>query len=133
MTSGIYNKHRADLQNGEIDLEADDITVMLMDSDHAFSATDNVISDVSANEISGTGYTAGGQSLANLSVVQGDPTNFDADDAVWTDATFSAYHAVIYNNTTSNLISSIDFGEEKPVSQGDFTISWDAAGIITIS
>ena len=51
-----------------------------------------------------------------------------------TAATFTAYHAVIYDTSVSNdLIASIDFGGAKAVVAGTFTIQWDAAGIITLA
>jgi len=133
MVSGLYNRHKADLMNKNVDIESDDIKIMLLDSNHTFSATDNVISDVNANEISGTGYSAGGKSLTTKSVTQGGTTKYDADDVSWTSATFSDSHAVIYHNTTNNLITSLDFGGSESVSGGTFKIEWDSAGIITIA
>lgn len=133
MTSGIYNRHKADLMNKNVDLANDDIKMMLMDDNHSFSESDDTKSDVDSNEISGTGYSTGGQSLSNKSVTQGSTTVFDADNVTWTDADFSTYHAVIYNADTNNLIASIDFGGKKSVSDADFKISWDSDGIITIS
>jgi len=138
MASGIYNRFKANLMNKEVDLEADTIKVALLDNNHSFNADDNTWSDVSANEISGTGYTAGGEELANKSVTQDDTNDkavFDADDVSWTSATFTAYHAVIYDDTlaSDDLICSIDFGGAKSVSNGTFTIQWDSNGIITLS
>ena len=135
MASGIYQRFKANLMNKILDLEADVIKVMLLDDSHAFTATHNVIGDVSANEISGTGYTAGGATLASKAVTQDATTKWDAANAAWTTATFSAWHAVIYDSTlgTDDLICSIDFGAEKPVSAGTFTIQFDAAGIITLA
>lgn len=135
MASGIYNRMLANLMNKEIDLEADTIKVMLLNDSHSFTATHNVISDVSANEISGTGYTAGGATLANKSVTQGATTKFDADDTAWSSASFTAYHAVLWDDTiaTDDLICSIDFGGAKTVSSGTFTIQWDSAGILTLA
>jgi len=138
MASGIYNRFKANLMNKEVDLEADTIKVALLDNNHSFNADDNTWSDVSANEISGTGYTAGGEELANKSVTQDDTNDkavFDADDVSWTSATFTAYHAVIYDVTlaSDDLICSIDFGGAKSVSNGTFTIQWDSNGIITLS
>jgi len=135
MASGIYDRAKANLMNGETDYEADTIKVALMDDNHSFTSTHNTWSDVSANEISGTGYTAGGETLANAAVTQGSTTKWDADDVVWSNASFTAYHAVIYDDTLAgdDLIASIDFGGAKQVSNSTFTISWDAAGIITLS
>lgn len=131
MASGIYNRFKANLMNKEIDLEADDVYVMLLSSSHAFTATDNTKSQIVANEISGTGYTASGALLAGKAVTQAATTKWDATDAAWTTATFSAYHAVIYSGT--DLIASIDFGGEQTVTAGTFTIQWNAAGIITLA
>lgn len=135
MASGIYNRFKANLMNKEIDLEADSIKVMLLDDNHSFSAANNVIGDVSGNEISGSGYSAGGQALSNKGVTQADTTKFDADDTAWTSATFSAYHAVLYDDDigTDDLICSVDFSGEQAVVSGTFTIQWHANGIITLS
>lgn len=135
MASGIYNRWFANLMNKEIDHEADTIKVMLLNNSHAFTATHNVIGDISANEISGTGYTAGGVTLAGKGVTQGPTTKFDANDIEWTTATFSAWHAALYDDTiaTDDLMISIDFGGEKPVSVGTFRIQWHVNGIVTLA
>ena len=121
--------------NKEIDLEADTIKVALLNNSHSFTATANTWSDVSANEITGTGYTANGADLASKAVTQAASTKFDADDLTWSTATFSAYHAVIYDDSlgSDDLIASIDFGGEQAVTAADFTIIWNASGIITLS
>jgi len=134
MASGIYDDFKEDLMMGDVDLEADTIKVALLDDSHAFDATDSVWGDISANEISGTGYTAGGATLASLAVtVAANTAKFDAADSAWTTATFSAWHAVIYDTTnTSSLIASFDFGSEKSLTAGTFTVSWGTGGIITL-
>jgi len=135
MASGIYQRFYANLMNKEIDLEADTVKVMLLNNSHSFTATHNTLSQVSANEISGTGYSAGGATLGSKTVTQGNPTVWDAADTSWTSATFTAYHAVIYDDTTTNddLICSIDFGGAQAVSGGTFQIQWNASGIITLA
>jgi hypothetical protein len=123
------------MMNKEIDHEADTIKVMLLDDSHAFTATHNQKSEIVANEISGTGYTAGGEALAGKAVTQGATTKWDATDVEWTIATFTAYHAVIYDDTLTNddLMASIDFGGSKSVSAGTFKIQWHANGIVTLA
>lgn len=134
MASGIYQRFKANLMNKVVDLEADVIKVMLLTGTHSFTATNDVIGDVSANQISGTGYTAGGETLAGKAVTQAATTKWDATDEAWTSATFTAAHAVIYDSTASdNLIASIDFGGDQSVSSGTFTIQWHADGIITLA
>jgi hypothetical protein len=135
MASGIYNCFKGDCFEKQVNLGTggDTIKVALYDNSHAFTATDTVYT--STNELATAGgYTQGGATLANQSVTTGATTKFDGDDTAWTTATFTAYHAVIYDSTnTSSLICSIDFGGAKTVASGTFTISWNAAGIITLA
>jgi len=136
MTSGIYNRFKANLMNKEIDLEADTIKIALLNNSHSFTAGDNTWSQVSANELaSGSGYTTGGATLGNKAVTQAATTKWDADDASWTSASFTAYHAVIYDDTMSNddLICSIDFGGAQTVTSGTLTIQFHSDGIITLA
>lgn len=134
MASGIYNRFKANLMNKEVDLEGDTIRIALLNSSHSFTATDNTWSDVSANEVSGTGYTANGEALANKSVTQGSTTKWDADNVTWSGCTFNVSHAVIYDDTLANddLICSIDFGGQETLSDQTLTIEFDSDGIITL-
>ena len=130
--SGIYNIFKANLMNKEVDLDADTIKVALYDGTHAFTASDTVYT--TSNEITGDGYTAGGATLAFTTVSGTTTVAFDADDTAWSDATFTAYGAVIYDTSVSNnLICTIDFGGAKTVAAGVFTIQWDASGIISLA
>lgn len=135
MASGIYNRFKANLMNKIVDLEADVIQVALMTTSHSFLATNTVWTDVSSNEITGTGYTANGVVLAGAAVTEAATTKFDGTDTAWTTATFTAYHAVLWDNTiaTDDLICSFDFGGAKTVTAGTFTIQWHANGIITLA
>lgn len=122
--------------NKEVDLEADTIKLALLNNSHSFTATHNTWSQVSANEVSGTGYTAGGQALSNKSVTQAATTKFDADNVTWSSATISnIYHGVIYDDTLANddLICSIDFGGAQSVTSADLTVAFHTDGIITIA
>jgi hypothetical protein len=136
MASGVYNRFKANLMNKVVDLEADLIKVSLMDNSHAFTATNDVWTDVSTNELpTSGGYTAGGMALSSAAVTQAATTKFDGDDTQWTSATFTAYHAVIWDDTvaTDDLICSFDFGGAKTVTSGTFTIQWHTNGIITLA
>jgi hypothetical protein len=106
-----------------------------MDNVHTFDPTHNLWADVSANEISGTGYTANGVVLAGAGVTQGATTKFDGTDSQWTTATFTAYYAVLWDNTMvgDDLICCFDFGGAKTVTAGTFTVQWHANGIITLT
>lgn len=135
MASGVYNRFKANILNKETDMEGDTIRVALLDNSHSFTATHNTWSQVSANEISGTGYTANGEALANKAVTQASTTKFDADDTSWTTASFTAYHAVLYDDTMTNddLICSFDLGGAQTVTAATFTLQWDSDGIITLA
>jgi len=135
MASGIYNRFKANILNKICDMEADVIRVALLTNSHSFTAAHNTFSQVSGNEISGTGYTANGEALASKAVTQAATTKFDATDLAWTTATFTAAHAVIYDDTLAgnDLIGSIDFGGNQSVVAGTFTIQWHADGIITLA
>lgn len=67
------------------------------------------------NEVVGTGYTAGGNTLTNVTVLTSDTTAYlDFDDVVWNPAVFTARGALIYNTSLSNLaVAVLDFGADK--------------------
>lgn len=133
MASGIYSRFKANLMNKVVDLEADTINVALYNATHAFTAADTDYTTTNELATAG-GYTQGGAVLAGKAVTEAATTKWDATDLAWTSATFTAYHAVIYDITAGNdLIASIDFGGAKTVTAGTFTIQWDAAGIITLA
>ena len=133
MASGIYNRFKANLMNKEVDLEADTINVALYDNSHSFTATDTDYT--TSNELATAGgYTQGGQALDSKAVTEAATTKWDAADESWTSASFTAYHAVIYDTSVTNdLIASIDFGGAQTVLSGTFTIQWNASGIITLA
>lgn len=86
------------------------------------------------NEVSGTGYTAGGETLTNqlVSTASGS-AYFDADDPTWTSASFTAAGALIYNSTNANkAIAVLNFGGDFTVSSGTFRIVFPAAGASAI-
>lgn len=137
----VVNSAKKKIMVGDIDLTSDTIKVMLLSSSHTTNIdTQEYIDDVSGNEISGTGYTAGGATLSSKSVTQdnsGDLAKWDAANVAWSSATFTARYAAIYKSTgtpsTSPIIAIIDFGSNKTVSSNTFTIEWDSDGILTLS
>lgn len=140
MASGIYNRTKYNWMKKLVDMSVDTHKVILLTTSHSFTASNNVLSDINTNEItggSGTGYTANGVTLTTPTVTQDNSGNaavYDADDAIWSSATFTAYFAAIYNSTVSNsLVACIDFGGAKSVSSGTFTIQWAAAGILKVT
>lgn len=83
-----------------------------------------------SNEVVGTGYTAGGNTLA-VSVVptsSGTTAYLSFSDTSWFTATFTARGALIYNTSQSNAAVAIfDFGSDKAVVGGTFTVTFPAA------
>jgi hypothetical protein len=68
-----------------------------------------------ANEVVGTGYTAGGNVLTNVTVLTSGTTAYlDFDNVVWNPAGFTARGALIYNTSIGNLaVAVLDFGADK--------------------
>ena len=134
MASGIYNRFKANIFNKIVDLEGDTINVSLYDDSHSFTATNTVYTTTNELATAG-GYTQGGKALASKAVTEAATTKWDAADSTWTSATFTAYHAVIWDDSvgTDDLICSIDFGGAQTVTAGTFTIQWHADGIITLA
>lgn len=136
-TTALYTKFPAKLANAEIDFDTDTIKVALVTSSYTPDQdAHDYWDDVSANEASGTGYTAGGATLGSKTVTQDSATNkqtFDAADVSWTSSTVTARYAVIYKSTgtasTSPLIGYVDFGSNQSSSSGTFSIAWNASGI----
>ena len=81
------------------------------------------------NEVSGTGYSAGGQALTTVAPTSSGTTAFlDFDDEIWTTATITARGALIYNSTQSNkAVAVLDFGGDKTSTAGDFTVVFPTA------
>ena len=136
MASGIYDCFKMDLPGKQVNLATggDTVKVTLYDNNHAFAAT--AVTYTTANELA----TAGGYARGDKSLSGGDisctsnTVTWDATDISWTSASFTAYHAVIWDSTNTNsLICSIDFGGAETVYSGTFTIQWNSAGIITLA
>lgn len=81
------------------------------------------------NEASGTGYTAGGGALTNVTPISSGTTALaDFADLVFSTATITARGCLIYNSTESNAsVSSHDFGADKTATAGDFTVQFPTA------
>lgn len=78
------------------------------------------------NEITGTGYTAGGVTMSGVTI----STNADGvvyinfNNVVWTSASFTTRGALIYNASQSNAsVAVIDFGADKTCTNQTFTVT----------
>ena len=140
MADVIYNAFKKNITNGTIDLDTDTIKVMLVTSSYTPDQDAHEFIDDVTNEVSGGGYTAGGDELTGKTVTQDNTDNegvFDADDLTWGSSTITARAGVLYKDTgtpaTSPLVCYIDLLEDKVSSSGDFTIQWGAEGIVNLS
>jgi hypothetical protein len=142
MASKLYGQFLSQALNKEIDWDTDTIKVALLTNSYTPDQdAHNYFDDVVANEVTGTGYTAGGNTLANKTNNYNSSTNvivLDADDTTWSSSTITARYAVIYDaspatNATRPLIGYVDFGSDQSSSNGNFTITWDATGIVRIT
>jgi hypothetical protein len=82
-----------------------------------------------SDEVVGTGYTAGGNTLTNVTPTSSGTTAFtDFADTTWTAATITARGALIYNSTEANkAVCVLDFGSDKTSTAGNFTIVFPTA------
>jgi hypothetical protein len=142
MPSKLYGQFLSQALNKEIDWDTDTIKVALLTNAYTPDQdAHNYLDDVVANEVTGTGYTTGGNTLANKTNSYNSATNvitLDADDTTWSSSTITARYAVIYDaspatNATKPLIGYVDFGSDQSSSNGNFTITWDATGIVRIT
>lgn len=140
MASVTYNEYK--IKVGQIDWSDNATTtikVALVTSAYVPNIDTHQNFDDVTNEITGTGYTAGGTAVINRAITV-DNTNdwgkFDADDATWATSTLTARGGVIYLDTgtpaTSTLIGYIDFVADKSSSGGDFVIQWHTDGVFRI-
>lgn len=86
------------------------------------------------NEVSGTGYSAGGGTLTNVTPTTSSTTAYtDFADLTFSTATITARGALIYNDTASGdpSVVVLDFGADKTSTAGDFTIVFPTAGAST--
>jgi len=81
------------------------------------------------NEVTGTGYTAGGNTLTSVSPTTSGTTAYvDFADTTWSNSTITANGALIYNANSSNAaVVVLAFGSDKSSSNGDFTIVFPTA------
>lgn len=89
-----------------------------------------------SDEVSGTGYSAGGKTLSGVTVGQGGTDNFVSwitfDAVAWTTASFTARGALIYDTNLSDVaVATIDFGADLTVASGTFTVTPPATGYQT--
>ncbi len=138
-----FEEFGLDLADGEHDLGADTLKVALIDN----TATEPVAgtatprwADFSGNEVSGTGYTAGGATLSGTGVTEaaGVTTFDDTGNVTWSQnaaGPTNIYWAVLYNDSAAadQAIGFLDMGGAVSLVDGDVTITWNASWILTLT
>ena len=138
MADLIFTSFKDGLGRSSFNLPVDTLKCALLTSDYTPSGGHAVLADVVAAEAAGTGYTAGGQVLTGVtwSAAAGKAA-LHADDPAWTTVAVTARYALIYaaktvGGLTDPLVCLLDFGEDRGVLGGTFTVRFDAVGVLTL-
>ena len=132
IAQAMCTSFKEDLFQKEQDLDTDTIKIALYTSAATLGAATTAYT--TTNEVSGTGYSAGGVTLTSATIgTSGTTAYVDFGDPEWTSASFTARGALIYNSSASNQsIAVLDFGGDFTVSSGTFRIVFPAAGATAI-
>lgn len=137
MASFVYNSFWDDLAKGAIDMDTDTIKVLLTTSSYAEDKDAHLKRSSVTNEVSGTGYTAGG-ATSTITVTKNtstDTVTITFGTVTWASSTITARKAVYYKSrggasSADELIAINDFGSDVSSSGGTFTLN---SSIITIN
>ena len=131
ITQALCTSFKQALLDGEMDFSSDTsqtFKIALFTSSATLDATTTAYSVT--NEVSGTGYTAGGNTLTISAnpATSGTTAFLDFADTTWATATITARGALIYQSGGSNpAVAVLDFGSDKTSIAGDFTIQFPTA------
>ncbi len=139
-----YNHTLKKLVNEEFTLGSLKVMLVNQAAVTGFNAANTTLAQVlngAQDEVSGNGWTVGGEALANAAVttVTTNDAKFDADDISKTATGGNigpAYGAVIYDDADANdaPVAMVDFGQAEEAGETtDFKIVWPAGGIITFT
>jgi hypothetical protein len=115
---------KKELYEGIHDLLTDTIKIALYTANADIDANTTVY--VVTDEITGTGYTAGGNTLTGATVKSENGVAYVSfDNTTWTSASFTCRGALIYNSTKANRsIAVLNFGSDKTVLNQTFQIQF---------
>ena len=128
ITQAMCTSFKVDLLDGEHDFGADTFKIALYTSSATLDATTTAYS--ATNETSGTGYTAGGNTLtvSTTPTSSGTTAYISFANTTWSTASITARGALIYNSTNADkAVAVLDFGSDKTSTAGDFTIQFPTA------
>ena len=136
MASLIYNSAPDEMARGDIDFDTDTFKAMLVTSSYTPNKDTHDFRDDVTNEVSGTGYTAGG--VASAVTVTKDTANdkvtIQLGAVSWASSTITARGCVYYKSrggasSADELVCYADFGSDVSSSGGTFSV---AASTITL-
>ena len=136
-TSAICNSFKTEILKAVHNFTAstgNTFKIALFTSSATLGAGTTAYAATGMNEMSGTGYTAGGKALTSVTPTLDSSTACcDFDDISWTSATFTANACLIYNDSASGdpAVCAVAFGGDKSVSSGTFTIQFPAKAATT--
>lgn len=140
MATIVYNSAKKALLDGGIDMANDTIKVALVTSGYTPDMDTHVFFDDITNEVSGTGYSAGGETLSGKSVTQDDDADesyLTASNTIWEGSSITARGAVMYKSTgvgsTSPLIAYFDFGQDETTVADTFRLTWPEGGLFVLA
>jgi hypothetical protein len=115
---------KAELYEGIHDLIDDTIKIALFNANADLLASTTAYS--TNQEVTGTGYTAGGNTLTGATVRSSGTTAFVSfDNTSWSSASFTCRGALIYNSSKANRsVAVLNFGSDKIVANGTLTIEF---------
>jgi len=127
ITSAICNSFKQQVLEG-VHATTDTYKVALYTSSATLDASTTAYS--ATNEVSGTGYTAGGATLSGLATgLSGSTAYLTFADPTWADSTITARGCLIYNSSKRNkAVAVFDFGSDVSSVNGTFTVDFPAAG-----
>lgn len=136
MASLIYNSFHRDLATGAIDCDTDTFKAMLVTSSYTADKDAHDKRNDITNEVTGTGYTAGGATSAVTVTLDtaNDKTTIQFGAVSWASSTITARGAVIYKSrggasSADELVFYNDFGADVSTTSGTFSL---AASTITL-
>ena len=135
ITSAICNSFKQEILEAEHNFTAstgDTFNLALYDSDAVLSKSTTAYT--TSEELATTGgYTAKGNALTSVTpVLDSDTAVCDFANTSWTSASFTARGCLIFNDDNSDTsVCAIDFGGDKTVTSGTFTVEFPAAAAST--
>lgn len=131
ITQAMCTSFKQALLDGEMDFSSDtaqSYKIALYTSSASLDAATTAYT--TSNEVTGTGYTAGGNTLSiSTNPTTGGTTAFlSFNTTTWTTATITAAGALIYQAGGSTpAVAVLDFGGDKTSTAGDFQITFPTA------